>query len=518
MEKISKINKIESLINNWNERKIINNMSFDDLFNIEGVPLWWFYRRLIVKHVLPRYINTYNYIEKNKKIKKIDQIKYSILSKTLSKLFLSIEKNKIGHMKKKKTFSKNKKAMFLSYTPHLSDNGKIFRLEKILKELKKEKSIKELVLFADPLSRRTQKKLKNLDNIYSYYDKNIEKKARLRSAILHQKWISLDDKIKNKLLKKDNVSLYQYLKYALNFFFSKEFIYLTIIYYEIFKKAIDKENIEVIITTGTSSLFEKCALAAAKNKKIPTVFVNHGIGKKSLYPDTISKTKLAVFSNIYKKRLIKLGIKENDIKIVGPVVYDQIFPYIKKKKKKENKIFVATSPFIETGKVSKKIYFERLTNILKEIKKIDNTKINIKLHPREIYYEDYKNEIKKNNLKDIKIFKPNISRDEFYKLVSDSDIFIGYGSNSALEAMIINRPVVTIDILEDIYKRTPWLKNSKATLEIGYNGKIIDIIKKALKNEKSFEIERKKTVKELCGNIDGKASKRVVSLIKELIK
>ena len=46
---------------------------------------------------------------------------------------------------------------------------------------------------------------------------------------------------------------------------------------------------------------------------------------------------------------------------------------------------------------------------------------------------------------------------------------------------------------------------------------LYEVVEKALKNEKTMKLKRKKVVKEYCGNMDGKASERIAKLIERTV-
>lgn len=292
-----------------------------------------------------------------------------------------------------------------------------------------------------------------------------------------------------------------------------------------FKKLILEENVKAIVVTGKVSLFEKGVMAAAKQSKIPVIKIDHGIRyHKKAHSPLIGETYEAVMSETTRRNRLEsgneteLGIKKENIIITGPVVYDKIHNYMGSKKKNERNVLVATAPFIETGKLSRKAYFKRISRLLKEIKKIPGTKVNFKLHPREEHYKKYKELIKKNKYTHVKVFKSNISREDFYSLIRWCDVFIHFGSNSSLEAMIIDRPIVTIDILDKDYPIEYWLRFDKETIYLDYKGDIKKAVERALKNDQEFSVKRKKNVENYCGRVDGKASERVVSLIERVAR
>lgn len=510
----------------WNKKKIINGKSFDELFDIEGVPLWWFLHKFFYSHVVPKTINPFGLIKKGKKIQAINRLMLYLSAKLLRIYLWAAENKKIDYMKitKTKVYKKNhrsrhKKILLLTYTNHLSNN-KIYRLENLIKEIKKNKEFESFILFADPLSKRGYKRIKNLNNLYQYYDEDISKKAKALSNDLHKKWKGLDNKTKYDLFKKDSFHLWPFLKYSFDFFFSKEFLYFLILYYEIFKKIITKENVKAVVITGTSTVFEKNVIAAANQKYISVVRIQHGINLKNLRPqDSLGLMKHALFSNLAKKNFLERGFKEKEIAVVGPLVYGDIKKYVGAKKSYLNhkNILIVTGPFVEGSVFNKKDYFKIISRIIKEIKKLKDVKIAFKLHPRETHYLDYKKIITKNNYNNVKVFSPNLTKNQFHELIKWSDVFVNFGSNASLEAMIIDRPIVTIDLSNKNFNHNYWIKGNNAIIEIPLKGMIRKAVERALKDENELKLKRRAAVENYCGKIDGKAGERIVKLIGILV-
>ena len=327
--------EINSFINDWNEKTKLDEKIFDQIFNIDGIPLWWFYRRLIVRHVLPKPLNTYRYIY-GEKLDETKKIIYQINSYISRKYLLYAEKRKIKLIGKKsspKDSNHIPRVLFLSYSNHLSESQDIFRFSRLIEFFKDSKKAESFVAFADPLSRHLSPKLKEFNTIYQYCGSAEKKKALELSDQLAERWKSITNQDKEEIFRFKNHELWPLLQPALDFFFSEEMIYLTILYYEAFKRLIHQEKIVIGVISGMGSLFERCYMAAAKEKDVPTLAITHGIGANVLQPDVLYRTKFAVFSDFYKERYVNCGIPQEDVIAIGPLVYDEIFPFMTKKNK-----------------------------------------------------------------------------------------------------------------------------------------------------------------------------------------
>lgn len=540
---------IDTFLRTWSKRKIIDGQSFDDLLNIEGIPLWWFYNRIFVRHIMPAPINTFTKMNKRQKLRSLEKLKLNASAKIIKRYITINEKRKIKFFQgvKKQQGDKNKqseneqseteklgrKVLFLTYSNHIESSGKLFRVQNIIDKIKcnrkindgersegEEEKIKEFILFTDPLSSRSYKKIKDFNNIYQYYDEEIAQKADEISFELYRKWQGIKKSKKEELLTIDGFSLNYYLKYGFDVFFSREFFFLLTAYYEIFKKIIAAEKIAAGVITAQNSLFEKCLIAAAEKHKIPVLRIQHGIGEDLVKPDSTAEIYNLVFSNYVKEKKVESGCREDKVRVVGPVIFDEISRYIKPKESKGKNILIGTTPSIQSNVISNKDYFARIRKVVKAIKSIPNAKLSIKLHPREVPVDkciaNYREITDKHESSNIKIFKGKISRDKFYQLMQWCDLYINFGSTSAIEAMIIGRPVLTVNIFDDKYV-TGWMEDKKISVNVDHSEDIKAAIEKALEDRDETIIwNRMRFIEEKCGVVDGKAHERVVEVIEEL--
>ncbi|KKS76297.1 MAG: DNA-directed RNA polymerase subunit beta, partial [candidate division WWE3 bacterium GW2011_GWA2_42_9] len=218
------------------------------------------------------------------------------------------------------------------------------------------------------------------------------------------------------------------------------------------------EEIKVIVLTSMNGLLDKCAMAAAKQFQTSCLIIQHGTGKfydgQLANPEPIGNSKLLVFSDFYKKQFVDSGVAEDNVIVVGPVVLDEVVDELltasaglEDAQKKEKTILFATSPLVEDNLISKDAYFGRMAKILSDLKKIDGSVI-LKLHPREKHAGMYRKIMQDLGFKDIIILQ-NTTRKEFYGLMRGCDSFLNLGSTAAMEAIILDKPVVTIDIQDN---------------------------------------------------------------------
>ncbi len=523
--------ELQEFLDNWSKRKCegLDGKSFDELFEIEGIPLWWFCRKFFYLHSIARQINPFKNILADKKLSMADRTRLYFGAKILRRFMWSNENKKIRYIKRYMKKNKNKektheqeqkgRVLFLTYSNHLLDGGKIFRIENVVQKIKKDGKFKEFVLFVDALSSREHKKIAGFGNLYRYYNDETAEKARIISKEIMKKWNRISDDAKKEMFCFGEKQMWDYFKYPISFFFSKEFLYFLVMYYEMFKKIIRKEHVKAAVITGATSLFEKCLMAAAKQTNTPVVRIDHGL-KYDIrrHADMIGNAKEAVMSEHAKRNLAEIGADEKRIAVVGPVVYDDIVSFIGAKKKKERNALIATAPMAETSRIKKRKYFERILKIVDDIERIDGTNIRLKLHPMEKYYEDYAEMLKGERYANVKVFKQTITREEFYGLIKWCDSFIQFGSNTAIEAMIIDRPVITVNLFDRDFRMLHWLEGSDAVIEVNYKDDVGKAVERSIKEDDMFREKRKKIVRKYAGEVDGKASERVAELIYGMIE
>jgi len=401
----------------------------------------------------------------------------------------------------------------LTYTNHLTKTGEIFRVGNIIKKLNDDKKIEPLALFIDPLSSRNYNALSKHPNIYRYFDEDISNAAKKCAKKLYENWKKISVSEKKRIIVYDGKSAWPYAKYAFNVFMSKQFLYLTCLYYEMFNKAIIQDKVKTLVITATNGLFEKCAMAAAKKQNIPVLVVQHGMGGFTKNPEPICETKFLIFSEKYIKRLEEFGVKRDDIFVTGPIIFDDVTKYSKKTAEHEGtRAFLATTPAIEENLLDKDEYFGIIKKIFSEIQK-KKISLTVKLHPREIYFDEYIKLTKK--YPNVKVTKDQ-DRDNYYSLVSECDIFLHFNSSAALEAMMLGKPVVNIMIFKDDQKS--FTKDCNCSIEITGKDDIGKAIDKAFDQKKSLLKNADKFLEKSCGKVDGKSYQRVCETIYKLAK
>ncbi len=511
---------IEEVVLHWYKRKVIGGRSFEELFEVEGFPLGWFYEKIFFTVMMPKYLNIYDILKNKKNLTFLKKSELLFYSSILPKLVLFNERKKITVSRKKsRTPTQQQKVLLLTFTNHLQSDGKIYRFQSIIDELFHRNKTIPLPVTVDPFSSRKYQELKTTTTIYQYSDKEIVQKANKKSKEMYQQIHSLSEEQKRNIFSTKDKNFWLYYKYLFNFHFSKEMLFQLFFHYYLFDKIIREEKIICALLTSPSSITEKCLIAAAKNNNIPALVVQHGMGLfHHPFNENRGNPHFAVFGEYHYKQTLDSGITKKNIHVTGPVIYNDIFAYKgrdSEKKRKSGKeikeIIITTQNVVEVDLITKKEYFESLKKIIVTLQSIPKVKITIKTHPQEIYLQDYDGlahqfrNVSTNHLK---------GNGNLYTLLSQCDLLINfYGTSTVLEAAILDKPSITID-LPNLTQN--FYQDYDPSCRIKYNDNIKEKVQELLENPALLQEKRKKLVKEWCYLVDGKAHKRVVDLIEKL--
>jgi CDP-glycerol glycerophosphotransferase (TagB/SpsB family) len=296
---------------------------------------------------------------------------------------------------------------------------------------------------------------------------------------------------------------------------------------------IAKEN-SLSYLFGSENLFDKEVdviffanpFEQADELKALTVFLEHGIGTKStsFYKAIEYFDLYLVEGNQKYNRLFELYPQyENKLKKVGFSKFDEIVNITEEQKKslyekynldKSKKIILYAPTFFPSS-------IEKMAdNFPDEFKEC-----NILVKPHYLTYERkrYKKQLKKfdiwANYTNCTILP--LSEYNLVPLMAISDIMISDESSAMFEFAALNKPVISNRYfkLRWSYNLMPWkltkrIDKSKefyrSILDNAYSYKeTIKYTKKALSDPSKLESKRVKFSKDLCGEIDGKVSKRI---------
>jgi UDP-N-acetylglucosamine 2-epimerase len=300
-------------------------------------------------------------------------------------------------------------------------------------------------------------------------------------------------------------------------------------------QVVKKEKPGVIVIVDEYGLYGRAATIAGKINNIPTLAIQHGaltpndLGWLHL-SDEISNNfidpkycpipdKTAVSGEYYKNILTRLGSYPKDrVIITGQPKYDilahannffekrKIYDKFKVEYKKKL-VVLATQPLPEN---ENELLFR---SVFREIKKLKDIQLVIKLHPNE-----YDESLHRNIAKEVGLDVILTKDINLFELLNACDVLMTVSSTVALEAMILDKPVIIVD-LKTNPDETAFVK-SGAAIGVYKSNDINKAIIKILNDKgtkKKLQNNMKKFVYEHAYRIDGLAYKRIVKLINEMI-
>jgi len=332
-----------------------------------------------------------------------------------------------------------------------------------------------------------------------------------------------------------------------------------------------REGISLIFTTHDASLLSLLFILAGSKENIPTVFSPHGIvsearrskrkiigtALKNVMISTIGYLNLFIrsrclldaikvwtsrfFSSKYavpiwskacvfgpraKNRFMKEGVPEEKIVITGQPRFDSLVALKHDNPKAklcstlgitsdEPLLLLATQPFVEDRKWSKKKRYEFVRLVLSALGSTSGCELVIKIHPREnsMAYQDI--------LKELGAEHTLIISDEvpLYELLCACDCIMTVASTVGLEAMILDKPVIEINVTDNA--EGMGYAASGAAIGIDREEELWPAIQRALYDgevKKRLAEARQSFVYEQTYLQDGQASRRVANVIISMIE
>lgn len=304
------------------------------------------------------------------------------------------------------------------------------------------------------------------------------------------------------------------LETIFDFYFRKRKRILDVLfYYFAFMRVLELERPKILMTLSESSDTTRPMLWYARKIGIKSVFLQHGVVKDTSVYGELIVDALAVWGDESKKEYVNRGIDPNKIFVVGMPKLD----YIKNVKGNRAKICEEIGMdalgdiFLYLTQPHEKTTNEKITRMIFEAVKDYDANIVLKLHPREVsddFYQSIAREFK------IKIFCTHYN---LLELISISDVVFGSTSSAGLEVLAIGKPLIIVSLSEQKSRNIYADKN--AVLVASKAGEIKNhvISLKNKKTLKALEKNAREFLKESVYKVDGRASTRVVDLIRKIV-
>jgi glycosyltransferase involved in cell wall biosynthesis len=286
-------------------------------------------------------------------------------------------------------------------------------------------------------------------------------------------------------------------------------------------------DIKSIILRNDVKEMEKTAVLWAKKNNIPTLVVQHGILAEYNGHDKIFADKIAVWGSRAIRWYEKFGNDPGKIIVVGNPNFDKIPNYEKydndedfmgKLRIRTNKRYLVTliTPCTEVVKMSSfetdDITYGLIEYVSNAVKSIGDINLVVKLHPNENLRAITKLVNKKN-----KNFMVIVGKTDLHKLIGLSDLVVVPDSTVGLEALIMKKPVVALNL----GRRPPLVPYAENNVAIG-GYKIADI-ESAIKNmlhddgeKRKIDLRREDFINDFAYKVDGGAKGRILNLIEKL--
>jgi len=441
-----------------------------------------------------------------KGISLIDRSEYELTMSSQSKLILSPAVNLIKQFKlllrhklsKNKTHKKD--VLFLVYT-----HSHVNTLSPVIRKMKNNFLVVKRDGFTDNVARKLKQNNITYNDIEGYLAKESSRNIRKARKSLKNKYKEL---LKTGEFDKQNLS-YLFLLYFPE----------MIRYIEILNNMLSIERPKLLVVMNEITTLGNLAVHIAKQKGIKTLCIQHGAigvgpdGAGSFVP--VSVDKVAVWGDSSRKTLINKGTQKEKIVVTGAPQFDNL-------KRLNTEITESLAKDLCLDMSKKYILFttqnfpymeETVRSVCKAVKSILGLQLVIKTHPAEYLTKHYKKIIKESGVKGI------LTKRYLHPLIKGCSIIITVSSTTGLEALIMRKPLITINLSGKhdlmpyaekgaaigVYKPEDIKPAIKSVLEDK------DVRKKLAKNAKLFIYDQ-------CYKIDGKASERIVDLIKEIIK
>ena len=265
---------------------------------------------------------------------------------------------------------------------------------------------------------------------------------------------------------------------------------------------------------------QQMAAATAKKHNIPTLACSAALetGNPRSYMKHLHADKIAAMGKVIKNIYIDSELEPERIVVTGVAHFDGLFNRDKEQDKQilvEHGIDPSKRIIVfgtENLLLSETV--QALTGVIEAVLKMEDIQLVVKVHPSE-GIEPYQAAVEQYHDPRIHVAKDI----DLYSLLSQCELLIVKFSTIALEAMMIDKTVVVIN-LPGQPTPVPYAEEGAALGVYRYED-IEPAIQKVLYNEETrarLKAGRDKFVRAWAGEPDGKASQRIVNLMKEMIE
>ncbi len=325
----------------------------------------------------------------------------------------------------------------------------------------------------------------------------------------------------------DGISIWDLVKDRLSYLFHEKFP-IMVREIELTKKCYDRMKISAIVVPYDTVEFEKMLVQVGNLKDIYSLVVSHGVigNIKILWGFLpLFATKIAIGGEALKNILIDKGCAEEKIEVTGFPRFDSYFnlDHKSEKSKISRKLKLPSDAkiiFFAAQSTTRGIRFRNLHLYPRELEEMVRAVISAMRNFPDVYLiikgRSYTDEqlprmiIEETGIQNVRV----VTNVDIKSLVCACDVLITGWSTVGLEAMIVNKSVITINLRTDI----DFVPYARLGAAIGvYKAEDLPMaIEKSLYNYelvKEMQKCQKEFVYQYAHIQDGKASSRVANLI-----
>ncbi|MBN1133412.1 MAG: UDP-N-acetylglucosamine 2-epimerase [Methanosarcinaceae archaeon] len=308
----------------------------------------------------------------------------------------------------------------------------------------------------------------------------------------------------------------------LYFFISRQRLADIAKYIETLNLIYKSEKANLVVALNVVVPFGKTAVCVGNALNIPTLYVEHGLVSEHPFSGDMPATKIAASGDYTKNVLLKYGEDPTKIILTGQPKYDLLYD---KKLNFNDNIYRQLSIKRDLDVIVLTTQPHPIENMMKlyrcvigTMKNMTDKQLVIKLHPAEVLSTRKKIIDKictEFNVENVKITKEA----NLYEILNISNVILTEFSTTALEAMILDKPVITINLTGES-DRMPYAK-SGAAIGVYDEQELLPAIESVLYDKnvrKELSKNREKFVYEQTYKQDGNASMRVVKLINQMLE
>jgi UDP-N-acetylglucosamine 2-epimerase len=392
-------------------------------------------------------------------------------------------------------------------------------LAPVIRKLKEDEKNDVMVLHTSSIRRRMKKSLskEGLEEIpiEAFWNKNVEKRVRLVSEKIIKKidFLKRNKKFESCVTYK-GMRIWEIMKDHFDYYYTTRLRIIEIIkYIETMRELLNSQKPDIIVLPDALSEIGKPTVILAKEMRIPTLFIQYGFFVKAGFiygPSDVDK--ICVWGRQTKDLMVKRWFDPKKIVITGSPKFDKLVKkkFLTKREvcKKLNldpnkEIFVFGSQMLPKNES-----FKITEMVFKAMKDYPEKQLVIKQHLREYNENLYKKLAKKIGLKNYSITKDF----DIYDLVNSCDLLFTAYSTIGLEALILGKPVISINLAG---RPDPlWFLSFGVATEV----KTLSELKFAIKNARLEKRKIKGYINRMAYKIDGKSSERIIKIIYDMVR